>query len=220
MMTFDWTVVWDYREAFLRGAAVTILLAVASMGLAIPGGIILALMRLSPFRFFRIIATIFVEFCRNIPLILVIYWAYYVLPRISGISATEFTTGLIGIAAYASAYNSETFRAGINSIRRGQSEAAIALGMSSVQVMTRVVLPQAIKRILPVLATTWVALFKDTAIVSVIGVHDLAYVGLEVRAMTLRVFETLTTMMVIYWLMGYPQAKIVDWIYRKWRTEE
>jgi ABC-type amino acid transport system permease subunit len=118
------------------------------------------------------------------------------------------------------AYNAETFRAGINSIRKGQMEAAIAVGMSRWQAMRKVVIPQAWRRVLPVLASTWVSLFKDTSLVSVIAVGELAHVALQIRSSSFRVLEMLTAMAVIYWLMGYPQAKLVDWIQKKFEVKE
>ena len=118
------------------------------------------------------------------------------------------------------AYNAETFRAGINSIRRGQVEAAMALGMSRTQALRRVIVPQALRRVLPVLASTWVSLFKDTSLVSVIAVSELAYVTMQIRSQTFRVLEMLTAMAAIYWLLGYPQAKLVDWIQRRFAVTE
>src|SRR5207244_13452944 len=108
-------------------------------------------------------------------------------------------------------YKAETFRAGSNSIRRGQVEAAMALGMNRVQALRRVVVPQALRRILPVLASTWVSLFKDTSLVSVIAVTELAYVAMQIRAQSFRVLEMLTAMAAIYWLLGYPQANVGAW---------
>ena len=84
--------------------------------------------------------------------------------------------------------------------------------MSRTQAMREIVLPQAVRRVLPVLASTWVSLFKDTSLVSVIAVGELAYASMQVRAQTFRVLEMLTAMAAIYWLLGYPQAKLVDWI--------
>ena len=129
-------------------------------------------------------------------------------------------TGLLALSLIVSAYNSETFRAGVNSIRKGQVDAALALGMSRAQVMTKVVLPQAIRRVLPVFANTWVSLFKDTSLISVIAVSELSYVSLQVRSETFRILEVLTAMAVIYWMLGYPQAKLVDWIYRRFGVTE
>ena len=118
----------------------------------------------------RALATAYVELFRNLPLILVVFWAFYVLPILTGLGLSPLATGLAALALNVTAYNAETFRAGINSIRRGQVEAAMALGMSRAQALRRVIVPQAVRRILPVLASTWVSLFKDTSLVSVIAV--------------------------------------------------
>ena len=111
-------------------------------------------------------------------------------------------------------------RAGIASIRKGQSEAAYALGMTRWQTTRDIVLPQAVRRVLPVLASTWVSLFKDTSLVSVISVGELAYNSMRLRAQTYRVLEMLTAMAAIYWMLGYPQAKLVDWINRRYAVTE
>jgi glutamine transport system permease protein len=219
-MKLDWSVVWHNWPALLAGTELTILLAVATMAIAIPGGIVLALMRLSRFRILSGISASFVELFRNLPLILVIYAAYYVMPVALDISFSPFVTGLVALCLNVSAYNSETFRAGIISIRKGQSEAAFALGMSRWETMRQIILPQAARRVLPVLASTWVSLFKDTSLVSVIAVGELAYESMRIRSQTFRVLEMLTAMAVIYWMLGYPQAKLVDWLHRKYGVSE
>jgi polar amino acid transport system permease protein len=219
-VTFDWSVISDNADRFAEGAAMTVLLSVLTMALAIPGGLILAFLRMSPLAPVRLAATAFVEFFRATPLILQIYWAFYVMPAVLDIRLSEFGTALVGLACNISAFNSETFRAGILSIRRGQWNAGLALGMSRPQVMLRIVLPQALMRVLPALASTWVSLFKDTSLVSVIAVADLSYVSLQIRAQTYRILEVLTAMAAIYWLLGYPQAKLVDWIHRRYKVVE
>jgi polar amino acid transport system permease protein len=216
----DWSIVWRSRDALVEGTLMTVLLAVLTMLIAVPGGMILALMRLSPIRAVSLASACFVEFFRNLPLILVIYWAFYVLPELSGLELSAFTTGLLALSLNVSAYNAETFRAGIISIRKGQTEAALSIGMSQGQAMWQVVLPQAVRRVTPVLASTWISLFKDTSLVSVIGVTELAHVTLQIRAQSFRVLEMLTAMAGIYWLLGYPQAKLVDWINRRYGTPE
>jgi His/Glu/Gln/Arg/opine family amino acid ABC transporter permease subunit len=219
-MNLDWSVVWQYRYDLLHGVLLTITLTFVTMLIAVPGGILLAIMRLSKSRVFSGLSLAFVELFRNLPLILVVYWAFYVMPVLFDIQFSAFTTGLIALCLNVSAYNSETFRAGINSIRVGQTNAGLALGMSRTQVLREIVLPQAWRRVLPVLASTWVSLFKDTSLVSVIAVGDLAHTALQIRSQTFRVLEMLTAMAVIYWLLGYPQAKLVDWIYRKFEVRE
>jgi His/Glu/Gln/Arg/opine family amino acid ABC transporter permease subunit len=219
-MNLDWNVVWTNRQALLEGVGLTIGLTVVTMALAVPGGIILALMRLSSNKLLSNASLWFVEFFRNLPLILVIYWAFYVMPIAFDVQFSAITTALVALVLNVSAYNAETFRAGINSIRKGQMEAALAMGMSRKQAMFKVVIPQAARRILPVVASTWISLFKDTSLVSVIAVGELAYTSMQIRAQTFRVLEMLTAMAVLYWLMGYPQAKLVDWIHKKYGVKE
>jgi polar amino acid transport system permease protein len=219
-MSFDWSVVWQHRDPLIAATGTTILLTFATMAIAVPCGILVAALRLYAWAPVRGVATAYVELFRNLPLILVVYWAFYVLPIMTGLGLSPLATGLAALVLNVTAYNAETFRAGINSIRRGQVEAAMALGMSRLQALRRVVLPQALRRILPVLASTWVSLFKDTSLVSVIAVTELAYVAMQVRAQTFRVLEMLTAMAVIYWLLGYPQAKLVDWMQRRFAVTE
>jgi His/Glu/Gln/Arg/opine family amino acid ABC transporter permease subunit len=179
-MNLDWNIVWVHRHDLLHGAGLTVLLTVLTMLVAVPAGIVLALMRLSNSKVLAGASQAFVEFFRNLPLILVVYWAFYVMPVLLHIEFSAFTTGLVALCLNVAAYNAETFRAGINSIRKGQMEAAIAVGMSRWQAMRKVVIPQAWRRVL----------------------------------------EMLTAMAVIYWLMGYPQAKLVDWIQKKFEVKE
>ena len=219
-MTFQWNVIWDNLPRLLDGALMTVWLSVVTMVIAIPGGLLLAFMRLSQYRPLSIIAAAFVEFFRATPLILQIYWVYYVLPAYFNIQLSQISTAILGLSCNISAFNSETFRAGIVSIRKGQWNAGRAIGMSDSQIMRHIVLPQAVLRILPALATTWVSLFKDTSLVSIISVAELSYVSLKIRSETYRILEVLTAMAAIYWLMGYPQAKIVDWLHRRYKVVE
>jgi len=219
-VNLDWDVVWSNLPRFWDGALMTVWLAVVTMALAIPGGLILAFMRLSKIGLVARSATAFVEFFRATPLILQIYWAYYVLPAYFDVQLSQLATAIAGLVCNIAAFNSETFRAGIVSIRLGQWNAGRAIGMTDAQVMGRIVLPQALMRVLPALATTWVSLFKDTSLVSIISVADLSYVSLKIRTESFRIFEVLTAMAAIYWLMGYPQAKLVDWLHRRYKVAE
>jgi polar amino acid transport system permease protein len=219
-MSFQWSVVWESLPRLLDGAFMTVWLTFATMALAIPGGLVLALMRLSPVRLVSASATAFVEFFRATPLILQIYWIYYVLPAYFDVQLSQIGTALTGLACNISAFNSETFRSGIVSIRPGQWNAGLALGMAPARVFVSIILPQATMRVLPALASTWVSLFKDTSLVSIISVAELSYVSLQIRAETYRILEVLTAMAVLYWLMGYPQAKLVDWIHRRFKVAE
>jgi polar amino acid transport system permease protein len=219
-MNFQWHVVWESLPRMLDGAWMTIWLAAITMVLSIPGGLILAFLRLSPMRLVSGAAAAFVEFFRATPLILQIYWVYYVLPAYFDIRLTEIATAIVGLTCNVSSFNSETFRSGIVSIRKGQWNAGRAIGMTDAQIMWHIVLPQAVMRVLPALATTWVSLFKDTSLVSIINVADLSYVSLKIRTETFRIMEVLSAMAVLYWMMGYPQAKLVDWVHRRYKVTE
>lgn len=219
-MTFDWSIVPASAGLLWHGVLITCALTILTMVVSVPFGIVVAMMRESQVRAVSLFATCFVELFRNLPIILLVYWAFYVLPIMTGVGFSPFMTGLVALSLNNTAYNSETFRSGIRSIRKGQSEAGLALGMSEWDTFRKIVLPQAWRRVLPILATTWVTLFKDTSLVSVIAVGDLAHTALQIRSQSFRVIEMLTAMAVIYWLLGYPQAKLVDWIHKKYGVKE
>ena len=219
-MNLDWSVVWRNAGALVEGTELTVALAVLTMAIAVPGGIVLALMRLSRS---RLLSRRKRQLRRAVPqpaadsgdLHGVLCDADFPGPAVFTVRDRADC-----LALNVSAYNGETFRAGIGSIRKGQSEAAYALGMTRWQAMRQVVLPQAARRVLPVLASTWVSLFKDTSLVSVIAVGELAYTAMRIRSQTFRVLEMLTAMAAIYWVLGYPQAKLIDWLDRRLGVSE
>jgi His/Glu/Gln/Arg/opine family amino acid ABC transporter permease subunit len=219
-MTYDWSVIWQYRAAFVSGVMMTIALTTLTMALAIPAGILVMLMRRSSIGVVAWLGTAYVEFFRNVPAILLVYWTFYVLPIVAEIDMSPFVTGLLALSLSVTAYNAEAFRAGVSSIRQGQWDAGLALGMSLLEAFRKIVLPQAIMRVVPVIANIWVSLFKNTSLVSVIAVGELAYNSMQVRSHTYRILEVLTAMAVIYWLLGFPQAKFVDWLQRRFGVKE
>jgi His/Glu/Gln/Arg/opine family amino acid ABC transporter permease subunit len=210
MYQFDWSVVWKNLGALLDGLRITIVLAVLAMSLSLVGGLMLALIRRSPSKMARSAVSAYVEFFRTTPFLIQLFH----------ISFSPFVSGLLALSLNVSAYNAEIFRAGIESIGRGQVRAGLALGMTRTQVMRRIVLPQAVRRVIPPLGSQWVSMFKDTSLVSFVNVADLTYRGLLIRANTYKDLEILTALALIYLIVGYPQAKIVDWLYRGFRTQE
>ncbi|RUV85187.1 ABC transporter permease subunit [Mesorhizobium sp. M1A.F.Ca.IN.022.07.1.1] len=158
-MTFDWSVLWASMPALLDGAKTTVLLTVLTMAVSIPGGIFIMLLRVAEPRSqcgrklqCRGGAQYPAHIARLIGLLCP--------PLAARRAPASVRSGLLSLSLIISAYNAETFRAGVNSISRGQSDAALALGMSRAQVMRKVVLPQAARRVLPILANTWVSLFR------------------------------------------------------------
>ena len=220
MASFEWPAFLDSFPILLRGAALTVWLSCAIMAISIVVGLLLALLRLSRYAALRGVTMVWVEIWRATPLLLQLFWLFYVMPSIFHITLPPITTALIGFSGNISAFLSETFRAGIVSIRTQQRHAALALGMRPFQAFRYVVAPQAFSRILPAFANTWISLFKDTSLVSTIAVADLAYVGLQLRESTFRTLEILTAMALLYLAMAYPQTKLVDWLERRRTVRE
>jgi len=176
-------------------------------------GFTLRLLRCLGPTWLRPLIVFYIDSMRAIP-VLVVVWTFFAFPILFGITMMPIVAAVGAISVHVAASLAEIVRAGIESIRQGQSWAGLALGMTQAQLLRKIILPQAIKRVLPVLATTWVALFEDTSLVSIIVVSDLAYTAMQIRSKTFRILEMLTAMAVIYWAMGYPQAKLTDWIHR------
>jgi polar amino acid transport system permease protein len=181
-------------------------------------GLLVAFARLSPIAPLRAVAAAYSDFLRGTPLLVQILWIYYSLPILTGLVLSPFVSAAIALALNLSAFVSEIYRAGIQSIGRGQREAALALGMTNAQAMRRIILPQSIRRVLPPLGSIWVSLFKDTALVSVIAVPELMYRGKVLAIETYRPLEIYTAVAVIYFIVTYPQARGVDWLFSRLRV--
>lgn len=217
---FYWPAFFDAFPALLPGLMVTIELTVLVMPCALIVALALALARLYAPPPVARAATGWVEFWRATPLLLQLYWLYYVMPSETGILLPGFATVAFGLVCNVSAFLSENFRAGIASIRPGQRYAALALGMSQRQAFVRIVMPQAWSRVMPETASMWVELFKETSLVSTLAVADLTYRALALRTENYRTLEVLTALALSYLVLAYPQAKVCDWLYRRHRIGE
>jgi len=169
---FDFQVIVRWAPLLAEGMALSLLLT----GIAIIGGVVLgavlAIMRLSPSRLLSWPSGFYVNFFRSIPLILVIFWFYFSVPIVIGRPVGSFYSVLIAFTMFEAAYYCEIIRAGIMSVGRGQSAAAQAIGLSSFQAATSVILPQAFRNMLPVLLTRSIVMFQDTSLVYVVGLRD------------------------------------------------
>ncbi len=188
----------------------TILITVVSMLVAMVGGLLLGLARVSPRPLLRIPAALYVDFMRGTPLLLQLFYIYYGLPAF-GIRFEAFQAGALGLSMNYSAYLAEVYRAGIQAIPTGQREAAQSLGMSGMLVMRRIVLPQAVRIVIPPLGNYFIALFKDSALVSVIAVIDLLRAGELMAASTFKYFQIFTLVALIYLGISYPASLLVTW---------
>lgn len=217
---WDWSSVWTNRDYFLRGVEITAVLTVLTMIISIFGGLGVAGLRMSRIPPLRWLAAAYVEAFRTTPFLMQLFWIFYGIPYLLSVSVAPFAAGLATLSLNLSAYNSEIFRSGIVSIAEGQRQAGLAVGMTPRQVFRRIILPQALRRVIPPLGSQWVSMFQATSLVSFIAVPDLMYQSIILRSDTYRSLEVLTAAAVIYIVLGYPQAKIVDWIYRRSTAHE
>ena len=178
-MKYQWhfEVVWENFPIMLSGIGLTIALSILSMLAGAILGMVIALARLSPWTWLRGLAYCYTELFRTTPLLVQIVWVFYVLPLVTGIAFTPFYSGLVAFGLNIAAFMAEIYRAGITSVGRGQTEASLALGMTNAQVMRRILIPQAVTRMIPPIGTMWISLFKDTSLVSAIGVTELHVPG-------------------------------------------
>lgn len=210
-MTFSLTDVVTFLPTLLQGALLTICVSLLAFALALICGLAIGIARISRFAPLRVAAACYIQFIRGTPLLLQLFFIYYVLPYV-GIVLTPFVSGAIGLTVNYAAYMAEVFRSGIQAIPRGQWEAGSSVGMSRRLLMRRIILPQAIRIIIPSLGNFFVSIFKDSALVSVITMRDLMFSGELLASATYKHFEIFTIVAVIYFLISYPTAKFVEWV--------
>lgn len=211
---FDFKGAWDYLPDLLMGAVITLQLTVVVMLLSLIVGLFVALLRTSRLRLLRVVSAIYVEAIRGTPLLLQLFYIYFVLPAF-GISLDPFLAAVFALTLNYSAYMSEVYRAGIQAVARTQTEAAMALGMSRPMVTKIIVLPQAIRIVVPPLGNYFLALFKDTALTSVITVHELMFTGEIIASTNFQHFTVYTIIGLIYLSLSYPGALLVQHLERR-----
>jgi His/Glu/Gln/Arg/opine family amino acid ABC transporter permease subunit len=185
----------------------TLRLAVPSIVLGFVLGIFIGIARLAPQWWIRAAATAYVEFFRGVPLVMVIFWMWFIIPIVLKTSIPEFGVALTAFVVFEAAYLGEIVRAGIQSVPRGQVEAATAVGLTSAQGMRFVILPQALKNMIPSLVTQFIVLFKDTSLASIIGFMDLTKAAQVVNNREIRPFPIYLFIAVIYWVCTYSMSR-------------
>jgi polar amino acid transport system permease protein len=170
-----WRFLQDYGGVLLDGLLVTVELSIVSMAVALVVGMIACVASLSRLRLLRYPAILYVEFCRDTPILVQLIWVHFAWPELFGLKFTTWESAVIALALQSSGYLAEEFRAGIESIDKGQMEAAQSLGMTYGRLMRRIVVPQAVIRMMPGILNQFVTCVKSTSIVSIIAVPDLMY---------------------------------------------
>lgn len=211
-MNLDWSQIVPYIPFMLEGIWVTLQFVIVSIVFGFIIGTVLALFKISSIKPLRFFADAYTSMFRGTPLILQLMIIYLAVPQLTGYDISPFLSAILAFGLNSSAYVSEIIRAGISAVDKGQTEAAVALGVPYRQMMIDIILPQALKNILPALMNEFITLTKESAIVSTIGYLDLMRRGQVVGANLYRNFEPLLFVGLIYWGLVMVLSLIGKWV--------
>ncbi len=214
--SFQFNAVLNNKAYLLGGVLITLQVMAISFVTAFAIGLLIGILRLSKRRFLNLPAGIYVEVCRNTPALVQLIWIFYCLPLFIGIDINPTMASIIALAINAGAYMAEDFRAGIQSVDKGQIEAARSLGISYPKAMQKVVLPQALRILTPPLINHAVSLMKWSSLVSVLGVADLTYRGQLLATQTFRPIEIFTSIGIVYFIMSMIFSFLMRILERRW----
>ena len=204
----------------LMGAGVTVKITAISVLLGILIGLFIGIARISSNRVIHLIAAVYVDFLRGTPLLVQIFLVYFALPVVTGQRIDPFFAAIAACSINSSAYVAEIFRAGIQSIDAGQMEAGRSLGMTWVQTMRYIIVPQAARRVIPPLGNEFIALLKDSSLVSVIGFEELTRRGQLIIARTYASLEIWLCVAIIYLVMTVSISRLVAWLERRYKIDD
>lgn len=204
-----------YKYYYLTGIKITLLISFLSLIIGGTLGALLSLLRLSKYKILRFISTIYIEAVRGTPMMVQIALVYFGSYVIMGVNMDGFLAALIAVSLNSAAYIAEIIRSGIQSIDKGQAEASRSLGISHKQTMRHIILPQAIKNILPALGNEFVTLIKETSVASTIGVADLMYASKIVQSNSFQPFNPLIIVAVIYFIFTFTLSQLIGLLERR-----
>ena len=219
-MSFDFSLIWNSLPLLLAGAGVTIEITAIAVGLGFVLGMITSVCRLSSVKILRGIAICYVNIIRGTPMLVQIFLIYFALPMVIGERINPFVAAVAACSINSGAYVSEIFRAGIQSVDKGQMEAGRSLGLSWMQTMRYIILPQAFKHVIPPLGNEFISMTKETSLVSVIGFEELTRRGQLIIAKTYGSFEIWLTVAAIYLVMTLSIARLVSYLERRFATDD
>ncbi len=211
-----------YWKVFLvEGLSATLSLSAITVFFGAIFGALLAFGKLSRFKLLRFLITAFVEFIRGTPILLQLYFGYFILPMLFPmLGLSDYTSIAVALVINSSAYVSEVFRSGIQAVDRGQTEAARSLGLNKSQTMLRVVLPQAVRNILPALGNEFVTMIKETSLASTFYIGDLMTSYLKVKGITFLSFECLVIVGIIYFVLTFTLSKLIGLYERRLKKND
>lgn len=210
MYQFRFDIVWTHAPFILAGIPLTFVICLSAIALGLVLGLALGIARTMSLPVIGKLVAAYVEIFRNTPLLVQIVWFYYCLPIFFKTDISAIQAGVIAIGLNASAYLSEVFRGGIQAISGGQMEAGRSLGLSYGDTMRYIILPQAIRKMLPAFVNTFVVLIKESALVSYIGVLDVFHRGNVVTVTTMRPLEVYTTIALVYFILCYVTSRMAS----------
>lgn len=219
-MSFDFSLIWNSLPLLLAGAGVTIEITAIAVGLGFIFGLITSVCRLSGVKVLQVIAVCYVNIIRGTPMLVQIFLIYFALPMVIGERINPFVAAVAACSINSGAYVSEIFRAGIQSVDKGQMEAGRSLGLSWMQTMRYVILPQAFKHVIPPLGNEFISMTKETSLISVIGFEELTRRGQLIIAKTYGSFEIWLTVAAIYLVMTLTIARLVSYLERRFATDD
>jgi len=214
-MEFDFSPIADNWRFFASGLGVTVALSLISAITSILAGLVIALLRLYGPGWLRPVLIFYIDSMRAIPVLVVLVWMYFAFPLLVGFTFAPFWAAVIALTLHIAAYAAEVIRAGIESVRPGQTRAALALGMSRAQLLRKVLLPQATIRMLPAFGSILTIAIKDTAIATVIAVPELMHRAETVAGQSYRPVEVFTAVMVAYFVILFPVTRGIDRLYHR-----
>jgi polar amino acid transport system permease protein len=214
-MELDFSPIVENWRFLAQGLLVTIALSICTMILASALGTAVALGRVFGARPVKLVLAFYVDSTRSIPVLVLLIWSFFAFPLVFGLSLPPFAAALIALTLHVTAYVSEIVRAGITSIRAGQTRAGLALGMSRLQIIRKILLPQAIVRVLPPYGSVLAVTIKSSAIASVIAVPDLLQQSNTLASQTYRPLEIFTVGLVVYFILIFPVTRGVDLLYQR-----
>lgn len=214
-MNFDFYRVIGYWDVLLQGLGVTLLFTVSAAIIGTLLGFLISLMRVSPFRVLKWPARLYVEFFRGTPMLIQLFWIFFCLPLVIGQSIHPFVSVLLAMTLFMAAITSETFRGALKSISGEQHDACVALGLTYRVKAVSVIFPQALLRSVPPLMSNIVALFKESALISSVGIADLMFVSSNISSSTASPVEFLSIAALIYFCVAFPFTRLVDFVEAK-----
>jgi polar amino acid transport system permease protein len=209
-MDYNFSIILKFQDALLIGLWMTLKLSLICIVLGCTWGFFLGLARSSSNKFLRASATVYIEFFRGTPVIVQLFWVFFCLPLLLGVELSNMTSAVIALTLFMGAISAESFRAALKTISPDQRSTCIALGLGRFAQIRYVVLPQAILRAIPTLLSNCVSLFKESALVSAVGMADLMFVGQNISNNTARPVEVLTVVAVIYFVIAFPITRAVS----------